>query len=498
VSSQALQPGGGNAREPSRRDQRRQKLRDLTELGRPYHPTTFAPSHAAADLHGGFAALEHQTVTVAGRIMANNRVGKAAFLRIQDAGRRIQLYVKRDEVGEDLWQYYRLLDLGDLIGATGPLFKTKTGEITVDIRDLVLLQKSYLPPPEKFHGLSDVETRFRQRYVDLIANEESREIARKRSRMTSAIRRFLDTRGFMEVETPILQPVYGGGAASPFVTHVDMFDMDVYLRIADELYLKRLIVGGLERVYEIGKDFRNEGFSRKHSQEFTMLELYQAYADYFDMMRLLEEMVADAADQMGVGRSVPHGEETLDLSPPWRRVTFRDALRQYSDLDVGATRDVLLDFGRQNGVVVGPEMSRGALLDQIWSAKVEPNLIQPTIVTDYPIDFPGSTFARASKTRDDEVERFEVFVGGIEIANAFTEMNDPFEQEARLDMLEQLVGTSDDPEERDVDFITALEYGMPPTGGLGLGLDRLAMILTGADHIRETILFPLLKRREES
>jgi lysyl-tRNA synthetase class 2 len=315
--------------------------------------------------------------------------------------------------------------------------------------------------------------------------------------MTSAIRRFLDERGFLEVETPILQPVYGGGAATPFVTKVDMFDMDVYLRIADELYLKRLIVGGLERVYEIAKDFRNEGFSRKHSQEFTMLELYQAYADYSDMMRLLEQMVASTAEEIGVGLTVENGDAQLDLSPPWRRITFRDAMRAYAGLDVDLERQALLQLARRHDVVVSDDMSRGVLLDQIWSTMVEPSLIQPTIVKDYPIDFPGSTFARASPARDDEVERFEAFVGGIEIANAFTEMNDPFEQEERLDMLDRLTGASTDPEERDVDFITALEYGMPPTGGMGLGLDRLAMILTNADHIRETILFPLLKRREE-
>lgn len=479
------------------RDQRRQKLADLADLGLPYHPTSFQPTHVSSEIQENYEGLDGKPVTVAGRIMANNRVGKAAFIRVQDGRGRIQLYIKREEVGEVLWKYYRLLDLGDLIGGSGAVFKTKTGEVTVDARDFVLLQKAYLPPPEKFHGLSDVETRYRQRYVDLIANDESRDIARKRSLMTSAIRRFLDNRGFLEVETPILQPVYGGGAARPFVTHAELFDMDVYLRIADELYLKRLIVGGLERVYEIGKDFRNEGFSRKHSQEFTMLELYQAYADYSDMMRLLEEMVADAATVIDVGWTVESNGEFIRLQPPWIRLSFREAMRKLANVDVDLDREALLHFGHENDVVVGPEMSRGALLDQIFGAKVEPNLIQPTFIVDYPVDFPGSTFARAAENPR-EVERFEAFMGGIELANAFTEVNDPFEQEARLDMLEHLGGKSDDPEERDQDFITALEYGMPPTGGLGLGLDRLAMILTGSDHIRETILFPFLKRREEA
>jgi len=481
------------------RQQRRGKLSELAGLGLPYHPTTFAPTHSGTELVSAFDRLEGATVTVAGRLVAVNHMGKAAFLRIQDGSGRLQLYIKRDEVGEAMWAYYRLLDLGDLIGATGRVFKTKTEEVTVEVRQMVLLQKSYLPPPEKFHGLSDVETRYRQRYVDLIANEDSRRMARLRSRMTGAIRRYLDERGFLEVETPILQPIYGGGAAEPFRTRVQAFDMDVYLRIADELYLKRLIVGGLERVYEIGKDFRNEGFSRKHSQEFTQLELYQAYADYSDMMRALEEMVVFAAGEMGLGDTVKFDEQEIHLAAPWARIPFRDAMVEHAglDLEVVNDRDSLQRFGRERGVVVAAEMSRGALLDQIWSALVEPKLIQPTIVKDYPIDFPGSTFARGSKTREDEVERFEAFIGGIELANAFTEMNDPYEQEARLDFLAQTAGVTTDPEERDDDFIRALEFGMPPTGGLGLGLDRLAMVLTNADHIRETILFPLLKRKEE-
>ena len=475
-------------------------MHDLAALGLPYHPTTFQPSHDAAAVLSALEGLDGVDVTVAGRIVADNRMGKAAFLRLQDASGRLQLYIKRDTVGEALWQYYRFLDLGDIVGARGPVFKTRTGEVTVDVRELVLLQKAYLPLPEKFHGLSDVETRYRQRYLDLIANPESRDLARKRSAMTSSIRRFLDARGFVEVETPVLQPIYGGGAANPFVTRVDIFDMDLYLRIADELYLKRLIVGGLERVYEIGKDFRNEGFSRKHSQEFTMLELYQAYADYADMMRLLEQMVAQAATEIGVGETVRFDGHDITLTAPWERIRFRDAILRYAglDLDSCCSREDLCGFGQQRGVVVSADMSRGVLLDQIWSALVEPELIQPTMVTDYPVDFPGSTFARGSKRREDEVERFEAFLGGIEIANAFTEMNDPFEQEARLDLLAGTAGVKLDPEDRDQDFITALEYGMPPTGGLGLGLDRLAMVLTGADHIRETILFPLLKRREDS
>jgi lysyl-tRNA synthetase class 2 len=482
------------------REQRRQKLADLAQLGLEYHPTRFEGTVPGADVKAGFERMEDQTVRVAGRIVANNRMGKAAFLRIQDSSGGIQLYIKRDVVGEELWQYHRLLDLGDIVGATGRVFKTKTEEVTVEVEQLVLLQKSYAPPPEKFHGLQDVETRYRQRYLDLIANEESRTYARKRSRMTSALRHFLDERGFMEVETPVLQPIYGGGAATPFVTRYDALDMEAYLRIADELYLKRLIVGGFERVYEIAKDFRNEGLSRKHNPEFTMLELYEAYVDYEDIMRLLEEMVAYAAEYVNAGTTVTFGEHEIRLAPPWKRVSFREAMQSFAGLELtpDISRDQLFEFARSHHVVVTEDMTRGRVLDQIWSTLVEPNLIQPTIVTDYPIDFPGSTLARASAERTDEVERFEAFMAGIEIANAFTELNDPFEQEKRFQYLSEVTGVVHENTQVDQDFITALDQGMPPTGGIGVGLDRLAMILLGVENIRETILFPFLKPREES
>ncbi len=480
------------------RQQRQGKLAELTQLGLPFHPTKFRVSHSSAQLQESFEALEGENVCVAGRLMADNRMGKAAFLRVQDAAGRIQVYVKRDIVGEALWAYYNLLDRGDLVGACGRLFKTRTGEVTVEVQDLVLLQKAYLPLPEKFHGLQDVEIRYRQRYLDLIANESSRSIAVKRSRMISSIRAILDGQGFVEVETPILQPIYGGGAANPFVTRYEVFDSPAYLRIADELYLKRLIVGGLERVYEIGKDFRNEGLSRKHNPEFTVLELYQAYADYHDMMRLLEEMAASACQQVNGSQKVLFDGAEIDLTPPWRRIRFQEAMAEYAELDTQTMSEVqpLLAFARQRHVVVSDDMSRGRVLDQIWSALVEPKLVQPTLVMDYPIDFPGSTLARASLEDETQVERFEAFVGGIEIANAFTELNDPFDQERRFEFMAGVIGEArENPFDRD--FITALDYGMPPTGGLGLGIDRLAMILTGSDHIRETILFPFLRPKDE-
>jgi lysyl-tRNA synthetase class 2 len=479
-------------------EQRKQKLRQLRELGLPFHPRRFDRTHTSLALQMGFDQLEGQHVAVAGRLVADNRMGKAAFVRLADSAGRIQAYIRRDLVSDALWDYYRLLDRGDWVGVRGLLFRTKTGEVTVEARDIVLLQKAYLPLPEKFHGLQDVETRYRQRYVDLIANERSREVALKRAKMITAIRQYLDSRGFIEVETPTLQPLYGGGAARPFMTHSEYFDMDLYLRIADELYLKRLVVGGFERVYEIGKDFRNESFSKKHSQEFTMLELYQAFADYTDMMKLMEEMVASAAQEIESSLTVQFGEHTLDLTLPWKRQSFHDAVREYAGLDLQTTGQLreLLDFGRTNGVFVTPEMSRGGLMDQIWSSMVEPKLIQPTFIHDYPIDFPGSTFARAREGRADIVERFEAFMGGMELANAFTELNDPFAQEDRVRALQQSHGIKLESDVVDRDYITALEYGLPPTGGLGIGMDRLAMVLTDSDHIRETILFPLLRQAD--
>lgn len=476
---------------------RRAKLQTLAELGLPYHPDRFDLTHGSEQIRAGFVDLEGHTVRVAGRIMANNLLGKAAFVRMQDTSGRIQVYVKKDVVGDRLWQYYTLLDHGDIIGVCGRVFKTRTGEITVEAQDITLLQKSFRPLPEKFHGLHDTEMRYRQRYLDLIVNQSSREVALARIRLTREIRRFLDDRGFIEVETPVLQPLYGGAAATPFVTHVDALDMTAYLRIADELYLKRLVVGGFERVYEIAKDFRNEGISRKHSPEFTMLELYQAFADYHDMMDLLEQMVEALSVALHGSADVRVGEQVIHLAGPWKRVTFTDAMQEHGGLDLRSNPPLpaLREHARSRAVVVSEQMSRGHVLDQIWSTLVEPRLIQPTIVYDYPIDFPGSSLAKRHPRQPDLVQRFEAFTAGREIANAFSELNDPNDQLMRFDMLhgESEGGEGDD---LDHDFLTALEYGMPPTGGMGVGIDRLTMVLTDTDQIRETILFPLLRPRE--
>lgn len=445
-----------------------------------------------------FDALAGSRVRVAGRIMTVRLMGKASFAHVQDTAGQIQLYFKRDVLGETKYDYFKLIDLGDIVGAEGMVFQTRTGEVSIQVDDIVLLAKSLLPLPDKFHGLADVEIRYRQRYLDLISNPETRRIFSIRSGLVRSIRRYLDDRGYIEVETPILQPLYGGGAATPFTTHYDSLDMEAYLRIATELYLKRLIVGGFDRVYEIGKDFRNEGFSRKHSPEFTMLELYQAYADYTDIMALTEEMFATAALETLGTREIEYGDHRINLTPPWRRLTIRDGLREFAGLDYtpDTSREELLSTLARHGISTDAEVSKGKLVEELMSSLVEPHLIQPTFLCDFPIDFPGSLLARRSPDEPETVERFELYIAGMEIANAFTELNDPVDQRRRME--DATAGRGEEHAEVDHDFIHALEYGMPPTGGMGFGVDRLVMVLANAHHIRETILFPLLRQREDN
>lgn len=448
---------------------------------------------ASAQIHRDFEAVEGTSVRVAGRLMTERLMGKAAFAHIQDATGRIQLYVKLDVVGPTLFDYFKLLDLGDIIGAEGSVFRTRTGEISIQVTDLVLLAKSYQPLPDKFHGMTDVETRYRRRYVDLIANEETRQRFRLRSEIVRAIRRFLDDRGFLEVETPTLQPLYGGAAATPFVTRYNALDMDAYLRIATELYLKRLIVGGMERVYEIGKDFRNENFSRKHSPEFTMMELYEAYADYNDIMNLLQEMISTVAREVLRTETVRYGEWEINFTPPWAKHRIRDVVLEKTglDLDERPDRETILQAARNASVDVASEATAGKIVEEIVSQLVEPDLIQPTILYDFPVDFPGSLLAKRRADNAEMTERFEAYVGGMEFANAFTELNDPFDQLARMEESARLTG--EEYAAVDEDFILALQYGMPPTGGIGVGIDRIVMVMTGTPQIRETILFPLLR-----
>jgi lysyl-tRNA synthetase class 2 len=440
-------------------------------------------------------------VRVAGRIVALRAMGKAAFLDLRDSSGKIQAYFRKNLLGDEKYQYLHDFDIGDIIGVSGKIFRTRSGEVTIEASDFVMLSKSLQPLPEKWHGLTDVEKRYRQRHLDLISSEEARHIFVIRSRLIAAIRRFLDERGFIEVETPVLLPVAAGAMARPFSTYHHALEQNLYLRIATELYLKRLIIGGLDKVYEIGRIFRNEGVSIKHNPEFTMLESYEAYADYNDVMQMVEQMVYHVAEEVLGSHEVSYGEHIINLSPPWRRVNLRDELLEKCGLDFLDQRYRDLPSLREAVMGLGVEaeenMSWGRLVDKLLSAFVEPTLIQPTFVLDYPVET-----SPLAKTKPDDprlVERFECFIGGMEVANAFTELNDPIEQRKRFEEQEELRSLMGDEEvERlDEDFLTALEHGMPPTGGLGVGIDRLVMVLTNRQSIREVILFPQLRAKEK-
>jgi lysyl-tRNA synthetase class 2 len=478
---------------------RLEKLGRLESVGVRGYPTTFARSHLAAEIQARFANLEGQKVCVAGRIGVFKTLGKnLAFVFVHDQSGQIQLILHPRAMSDDTRQVYEALDPGDFLGACGTVIKSKTGEVSVETEQLTLLSKSLRNPPEKWHGLVDVETRYRQRYLDLMANPETRQVFLTRSRVVKAIRDFLDRQGFVEVETPVLQPIPGGGSARPFATESNALDSRMYLRIALELYLKRLIVGGIERVYEIGRNFRNEGVSYKHNPEFTMLELYQAYADYDDMMQLTENLVATAA-RAAVGRTrVRWGEQEIDFTPPWPRIPLREAIAEYSGVDYDAypNTDDLRDAAASVGLRPEPNWNRGKIMDELLTAFVEPKLLQPTFLVDYPTAFPGSTLAKGKPGDPEQVERFEAFAGGIEFANAFSELNDPRVQRDRF--LEQVRAREEgDPEAQpfDEDYLVAMEHGMPPTGGMGMGVDRLVMLLTDQHTIRDVILFPQLRAR---
>jgi lysyl-tRNA synthetase class 2 len=479
------------------RQARLDKLARLEDAGvRPY-PTTFPRTHRATEVQAGFEDLQGQQVCVAGRLGVFKSLGKnLAFVFLQDDSGQVQLIFHPREFDEQTRAVYEGLDPGDFVGACGNVIKSKTGEVSVDVRQLTFLSKSLRNPPEKWHGLVDVETRYRQRYLDLMSNIETRQVFLTRSRFITAIRQYLNARGFVEVETPVLQAIPGGGSARPFATESYAMDARMYLRIALELYLKRCIIGGIERVYEIGRNFRNEGVSFKHSPEFTMLELYQAYADFEDIMRLTEDMVATAA-RAAVGKTkVRWGDQEIDFSPPWQRMPLRTAIAEFSGVDYADYPDTedLRQAAATAGLHGEPEWNRGKILDELLTVFVEPKLIQPTFLTDYPTAFPGSTLAKGKPGNPDEVERFEAFAGGLELANAFSELNDPRVQRERF--MEQVrAKEAGDPEAQpfDQDFLTALEHGMPPTGGLGLGIDRVVMLLTDQHTIRDVILFPQLR-----
>jgi lysyl-tRNA synthetase class 2 len=469
---------------------RRAKLERLRADGIDPFPHAYPgvlPSATVHERHADLPAGEETDAhyRVAGRLAARRGQGKMAFLDLVDRSGRLQLQARVDVLGGERMERLLSLDLGDLIGVDGTALRSKRGEITLRVDDFAVLAKSLRPPPEKHHGLTDVETRYRQRELDLMANEETRDLFVLRAKVVSSVRRHLDDAGFIEVETPVLQPLYGGALARPFVTHHNALDRDLYLRIATELYLKRLIVGGLEKVYELGKDFRNEGISHKHNPEFTMVEWYEAYADYHDEATRLETLVSQVARDVGYD-----GE--IDFTPPWRRVTLRDAILEKTGVDVLADRDrdALAEAIGDRLPTEGRTWPQ--LVDDLLSRYVEPDLIQPTFIMDYPVEL--SPFAKRHRTEEGLVERFEAFVGGMEISNAFTELNDPDDQRARFEAQVRYAAEGDEEAQPfDELFLAALEFGMPPTGGLGLGIDRLVMILGGRQSIREVVLFPAMR-----
>jgi lysyl-tRNA synthetase class 2 len=476
---------------------RRAKLERLRAAGIDPFPPHFHRTHTAAQVHAAFESLQQSgtEVVVAGRVMFMRVFGKASFVQLQDASGPLQLYLNVDHLGAEGFQLFReTVDLGDLLGARGPVFVTRTGERTVEVHQWSMLAKALRPLPEKWHGLSDVETRLRRRHLDLISNAETRELLTKRAAIVREIRNFLDERGFVEVETPVLQPLHGGAAARPFVTHYNALDRQVYLRIALELYLKRLLIGGVEKVYEIGRVFRNEGLSRKHNPEFTMLESYEAYADYEDVMRLVEEMISTVAKRvLGTMQLTVQGH-SVDLTPPWPRLTLRQAILERSGIDYTrhATLDDLDAAVRRAGLRVEPQKTRAQLIDQLLSTCVEPAITQPVFFTDYPLEL--SPFAKLKPGSTDTVERFEAFAAGVELANAFTELNDPDDQYRRfLEQVRQGEAGDEEAHVMDLDFIEAMQQGMPPAGGLGIGIDRLAMFLLDMPNIREVIYFPMLR-----
>ena len=485
-------------------ESRQDKLRKLRAQGIDPYPPRFHRTHTnreamdwyqKAEASRGEGYRSRKKLAVAGRITALRDMGKAAFLDLRDGSQRLQVHLRSDILKES-YRLMETLDLGDFLGVEGSMFRTRRGEITLRARNIVLLAKAHRPPPEKWHGLRDVEIRYRQRYLDLIANPDVKTVFQNRSRIISTVRSFMDGLGYIEVETPVMVPVAAGAMAQPFVTRHNALDRVLYLRIATELYLKRLIIGGLDRVYEIGRIFRNEGIDMDHNPEFTMLESYQAYADYNDIMALVEQMAATAARTVnGSARATFHGHE-IDFTPPWRRLSLKEELKKAGlDIEELSQTEDLVTAARAKGVETAALESRGRIIDKLVSSLVEPNLIQPAFLVDYPVEM--SPLAKAKQDDPRYAERFEAFAGGMEIANSFTELNDPEVQRERFHEQENLRERfgGEEFDRLDEDFLTAMEYGMPPTGGLGVGIDRLVMLLTGQDTIRDVVLFPQLRSR---
>ncbi len=480
------------------RELRIEKLEQLRGMGVNPYPYRFDRTHTLGEVSRDEEELTAAgtEIACAGRIMSLRSHGKTAFGNIKDSAASLQFYIRKDSVDEGSFGLFKLIDVGDIVGINGTLFRTKTGELTVKVTRLELLSKALLPLPEKWHGLQDKEIRYRRRYVDLIVNDDVVEVFRARSAIVETIRRFLLERGFLEVETPILQPIYGGALARPFVTRHNALDIDLYLRIADELYLKRLVVGGMERVFEFSRDFRNEGMDRSHNPEFTMLECYAAYWDYTHMMEFVELLFVRLCEEFIGASRIKYGEHEIDLEPPWRRISFFDALEEATGEDL---RDMeaatLRDLAKKRGLEVEGVSGRRGFLDLFFSQLVEPGLIQPTFITDYPVEL--SPLAKIHRSEEGLVERFEPYIGGFEVGNAFSELNDPIDQRERFEQqLKMRAEGADDVHPIDEDYVRALEYGMPPTGGLGIGIDRVVMLLTDSPSIRDVILFPQMRPEE--
>ena len=479
---------------------RRDKLAELQRSGKdPFAIVRYEQTHHSAEILSAFDALEGQTVSIGGRMMSKRVMGKASFIHIKDLQGQIQCYVTRDDLGEEAYAAFKKLDIGDIVGVSGFVFKTKMGEVTIHARELTLLSKSLLPLPEKFHGLSDTDLRYRQRYVDLIMNDDVRETFVKRSRILHEIRSFLDDRGFMEVETPMLVYNAGGAAARPFNTHYNALNADVKLRISLELYLKRLIIGGLEKVYEIGRVFRNEGIDTKHNPEFTMLELYQAYTDYNGMMELTESLFRHLAQSVCGSSVITYGDRQLDLGSPFRRLTMTDAIREETGIDFDAigSDEEAKALAKERGIAFEDRHKKGDIVNLFFDEYCEDKMIQPTFIMDHPIEI--SPLTKKKPSDPTKVERFELYINGWEMCNAYSELNDPIDQRERFAAQDANAEAGDEEAQHtDEDFLYALEVGMPPTGGIGYGIDRLVMLLTDSASIRDVLFFPTLKPEQGS
>ena len=474
---------------------RREKLAQMQAEGNdPFAITKCEVTHHSDEIRNDFDALEGKDVAIAGRLMSKRIMGKASFCNVQDRNGNMQSYVSRNDIGDDAYAAFKKFDIGDIINIKGFVFKTKTGEVSVHAKEVTLLSKSLQVLPEKFHGLKDQELRYRQRYMDLIVNPEVRDTFIKRSRIVTEIRRFLDSKGFLEVETPVLQTIAGGASARPFITHHNALDIDMYCRIALELPLKRLIVGGFERVYEIGRVFRNEGVSVRHNPEFTLMELYQAYTDYFGMMDITEELFRTVTQNVLGTTKIQYGGHDLDLGQPFARKTMVEAVKEYSGVDFDAVADTeeAKKLAKEHNIAFEDRHAKGDILSLFFEEYVEKNLIQPTFIIDYPVEI--SPLSKRKPEKPEYTERFELFIVGREYGNAYSELNDPIDQRKRFEYQEYLRAAGDDEANMiDEDFLTALEYGMPPTGGLGIGIDRFVMLLTESVSIRDVILFPTMK-----